>query len=135
MISFTSELDGFELPSPSERKSWLTAVLHSHQVDSAELSYIFLSDEALLQMNKEFLAHDYYTDIITFPLGTDPLEADMFISIDRVKDNALKLKVPFRDELDRVLVHGLLHLLGHNDKSDEQARLMRAQEDHWLSRR
>jgi len=88
----------------------------------------------LLEINKKYLDHDYYTDIITFPLQESPIEATIYISIDRVKENAATYKVEFKHELHRVIVHGLLHLLGHKDKTDEEQKLMSAMEDKCLDK-
>ncbi len=92
-----------------------------------------MSDEQLLAMNKQYLNHDYYTDIITFDYSESSLiSGDLFISVDRVRENAKQLKVSFNEELHRVMVHGVLHLLGFSDKSKAQAQTMRKQEDEAL---
>ncbi|HLP20324.1 MAG TPA: rRNA maturation RNAse YbeY [Chitinophagales bacterium] len=113
------------------------------------LSFIFCTDEYLLNINRQFLNHDYYTDIITFPLENSPqgIEAEIYISIDRVLDNstkygsaikkAVKVAAPFateafNNELDRVIFHGVLHLLGYKDKTTPQKAEMRKMEDKWL---
>lgn len=98
------------------------------------IQYVFLDDEALLEINKEFLNHDYYTDIITFDLSSeeDCLESDIYISLDRVKENAKNLNIIFDEELHRVLFHGILHLLGWNDASKEDEAKMREQENIWI---
>lgn len=98
------------------------------------VSYIFCSDDYLLKVNQDFLQHDYYTDIITFPLEeTDKkVEAEIYISIDRVQENATKLKVPFEEELLRVIFHGVLHLAGYRDKSSTEQKKMRKMENSWL---
>lgn len=97
-------------------------------------SYIFCSDDYLLRINQDFLKHNYYTDIITFPLSdTDQkTEAEIYISIDRVNDNALKLKVSAEHELLRVIFHGALHLAGYKDKTKEQKEIMRKKEESWI---
>ena len=98
------------------------------------LNVIFCTDEALLEINRNFLQHDYYTDIITFPLSTgfDPIQAELYISVDRVKDNAKQGGVSFKNELLRVIFHGCLHLAGYGDKSSQQIKKMREREDHYL---
>ncbi|RXK60690.1 rRNA maturation RNase YbeY [Lacibacter luteus] len=98
------------------------------------LNIIFCKDEALLQINRDFLQHDYYTDIITFPINRSKsgIEAELYISIDRVRDNAKQGAVSFRTELHRVIFHGCLHLVGYNDKSSQQIKKMREREDHYL---
>ncbi len=100
----------------------------------SNLNIIFCSDKALLQINRDFLQHDYYTDIITFPINQSKasIEAELYISIDRVKDNAKLAAVSFKEELHRVVFHGCLHLTGYNDKSSQQIKKMREREDHYL---
>lgn len=100
------------------------------------ISYIFCSDEFLLKMNKQFLGHDFYTDIITFPLNETEkeIEAEIYISVDRVKDNAAKYKAEFQEELRRVIFHGALHLMGYKDKSHADKEMMRDKENEWLHR-
>ena len=99
-----------------------------------ELNIIFCTDEALHEINRNFLQHDFYTDIITFPLstGSDPIQAELYISIDRVRDNAKQGAVSFKEELHRVIFHGCLHLTGYGDKSSQQIKKMREREDHYL---
>jgi probable rRNA maturation factor len=100
-----------------------------------DLSYVFCSDDYLLDMNKRFLNHDYYTDIITFDMGegsTSKLTGEVYISVDRVQDNASRLEVTFNEELLRVIFHGVLHLCGYNDKTKSQEKEMRATEDKYL---
>lgn len=98
------------------------------------INIIFCTDEALLAINRNFLQHDYFTDIITFPLSAkgEPVNAELYISIDRVKDNAKQGAVSFWEELHRVIFHGCLHLTGYNDKSSQQIKKMREREDHYL---
>jgi probable rRNA maturation factor len=99
-----------------------------------QLQYIFCSDEYLLEINKEHLQHNYYTDIITFDLSENPnaVIGEIYISIDRVKDNAQTYKVPFKHELLRVIFHGALHLCGYKDKTEKDQSLMRKAEDKYL---
>lgn len=98
------------------------------------IDYIFCSDEYLLNINREFLEHDFYTDIITFPLveTDEEVEAEIYISVDRVKDNAQKLKIEFDEEMQRVLFHGVLHLIGFNDKTKTEEKVMRKKENEWI---
>ena len=100
----------------------------------SNLNIIFCTDKALLQINRDFLQHDYYTDIITFPFNQSKasIEAELYISIDRIKDNAKAAAVSFKEELHRVIFHGCLHLTGYNDKSSQQIKKMREREDHYL---
>ena len=99
------------------------------------MDYIFCSDEELLQINQEFLKHDNLTDIITFDYSEEAriIEGDIFISINRVEENASKYKRPFLEELNRIMVHGVLHLIGYNDKTASQKQIMRKKENTYLS--
>ncbi len=101
----------------------------------AHINYVFCSDAYLLNINRDFLSHDYYTDIITFGLSEpgEPIEAEIYISIDRVKDNAGHLGVSFKEEMLRVIFHGALHLCGYKDKKKSDIALMREKENHYLS--
>jgi rRNA maturation RNase YbeY len=115
--------------------SWLSDTCTSENKVLEEVNLIFTSDEYLLQKNIEFLNHDYYTDIISFDYCVEDLIiGDLFISKDRVLENALDNKVDFIVELNRVIVHGVLHLCGYKDKSKEEALLMRTKEDFYLSK-
>ncbi len=98
-----------------------------------DISIVFCSDEYLLEMNRLYLHHDYYTDIITFDLGNgSAIEGELYISIDRVKDNAINMDVPYLDELHRVIIHGILHLCGYKDKKQQDVLVMRGLEDKYL---
>ena len=99
------------------------------------LSVVFMSDDDLLVINKQHLDHDFYTDIITFPIEEDDdnLEAEIYISIDRVRDNAMEFKTSFSNELLRVYLHGILHLVGYGDKTAEDKKVMRSKEQHYMS--
>lgn len=99
------------------------------------LGVVFVTDEALLEINKQFLNHDYYTDIITFTIEESDveLEAEIYISIDRITDNARELKLIPEDELLRVFLHGILHLVGYEDESDAQKAVMRSKETHYMN--
>ena len=115
--------------------TWLNSIARYHHKKIGLVSYCFMNDQDLLKINIEHLQHDYYTDIITFQLNekNEDLEADIYISIDRVKDNAKQNKVLFSIELRRVLAHGLLHLIGFKDKTKNDQTKMREAEDHALS--
>lgn len=118
-------------------KSFLTSTAESAKRPLSSLNIIFCSDEHLLGINRDFLQHDYYTDIITFDLsasGKAPLEAELYISVDRVKENAKTLGQPFYRELHRVIFHGLLHLMGYKDKQKKDQALMREMEDRLLAK-
>lgn len=116
---------------------WLSKVVGHYEKELGELSFIFCSDDYLLKMNKEHLSHDYYTDVITFNYNEgNSLSGDIFISVDRVKENSIQFgNTDLHDEISRVMVHGLLHLVGLNDKTDEDKAMMRAEEDACLSKR
>ena len=115
--------------------SWLDhlSALHNHAI--ADLNIIFVSDEELLAMNRQFLNHDYYTDIITFDMGTENkvISGELYISLDRVKDNAQREREKYLIEFVRVIAHGLLHLIGYQDKKSEQIVEMRACESQAIS--
>ncbi|GAB3333323.1 rRNA maturation RNase YbeY [Larkinella ripae] len=135
MIRFFTEDTPFNLPQKIPTRQWLTALAKREAFSVGELNYIFCSDDYLLQVNREYLDHDYYTDIITFDNSEEEnrLEGDIFISIDRVRDNASQLTVSEEQELRRVLAHGLLHLCGYGDKTDEEAQRMRQKEEESLT--
>lgn len=113
--------------------SWLKKVAASESKSIGEISLIFCTDDYLIDINRKFLNHDTYTDIISFDntLGNE-LAGDVFISVDRVKENAEVFKVDFAEELRRVMVHGLLHFCGYKDKTDDQKSVMRQKEDEKL---
>ena len=136
-IEFHSEDLDFSLSNPEQVADWIASIIEQHEFELVGLTYVFCSDDYLHQMNVEYLDHDTLTDIITFDNADEEgtVEGDIFVSIDRVRDNAQTLGIPFEDELHRVLIHGVLHLLGFKDKTDEQEALMRKQEDSCLSLR
>lgn len=112
---------------------WLKEVIISNGKRTGDISVIFCSDEYLLNVNKRFLDHDYYTDIVTFDyVEGDKISGDIFISVDRIADNASTYNVSFSDELYRVLVHGILHLLGYKDKTVEEKNEMTENENNYL---
>lgn len=114
-------------------QKWLTSLINAHQKNIGFINFVFCDDEYLLQINRNYLNHDYYTDIITFPYRQDAvLESDVFISLDTVKDNAKDLNIDFQQELLRVVAHGVLHLLGYNDKTPQDASAMRMAEDEAI---
>ena len=114
---------------------WLSAVAREHGHSIGELTYVLLSDKALLDYNRRYLDHDEYTDVITFDGQTGTgVSGDILISYDRVKENAATFGVSAQNELRRVMVHGLLHLLGHRDKTKAQRAEMRVLEDRYLAR-
>lgn len=134
-ISFFSDNVEFSLSNEMGICFWLNDLTNNEGREIEDLKVVFVSDDKLLEMNKEFLGHDYYTDIITFPSEGDGISGELYISIDRVRDNALKEKVELKEEVHRVIVHGLLHLLSYDDKSDEDKKHMRLREDFYLNLR
>jgi rRNA maturation RNase YbeY len=136
-INFFVEDIDFKLPFPRKTSNWIKSVVHKEKKQIKELNYIFCSDEHLRQINLTYLKHKTYTDIVTFDNTEDEsvLEGDIFISIDRVKENAKKFDTLFLDELNRVMIHGALHLIGYSDKSVKAKTLMRKKEDACLSLR
>jgi probable rRNA maturation factor len=134
MIRFFTEDIAFDLPQKQKVRKWLNALANAESCVIGDLNYIFCSDDYLLDVNRQYLDHDYYTDIITFDNSEseERLDGDIFVSIDRVQDNAQALGVAFEVELRRVLAHGLLHLSGYGDKSEAEERTMRAKEDFYL---
>lgn len=114
-------------------KSWIKSVAEKRGFKVGEISYIFCSDDYLLDINKTYLKHDFYTDIITFDYtDAKKISGDLYISIDRVRDNAQELNLGFEQELHRVIIHGVLHLLGLKDKTEEEAKEMRKAEEECL---
>lgn len=133
-IRFYNESIRFTIKHPRKISSWLKSIAKSGGADSLELTYIFCSDQYLWQLNKSYLQHDTLTDIITFDYSEKKaLVGEIYISIDRVRENASKFEVSLDQELNRVVVHGLLHLLGFKDKTKAQKLLMRKKEDACLS--
>lgn len=134
-VHFFSEDTSFQLEGSDSYSSWVNQIISNHSFELQDLNYIFCSDDYLLKINQEHLNHDYYTDIITFDNSESPaeIEGDIFISVDRVTENAKENSSPFQNELSRVLAHGLLHLFGFSDKTDEEKKVMREKEDACIS--
>jgi len=125
----------FRCPERKNIRSWLSDFAVHHKRNIHEVAVIFCSDEYLLEINRAHLDHDYYTDIITFDYAeNDSLHADLFLSIDRIKENATLHKQLFFNELLRVIIHGHLHLVGYKDKTENEASIMREREDYWVQR-
>jgi len=135
-ISFHLE-DTIDHPFPTQEKefiTWLENVGKAELKNISSLTYIFCSDEYILDINIKYLGHDYYTDIITFPYREgDDIESDLYISLERVKENAEDFEVAFDEELKRVMVHGLLHLIGYSDKSEDDIHVMREKENYYIA--
>ncbi len=133
-ISFHVEEIDFELANADSIANWLEQVLEMEDKALNSLSIILCSDSYLHNLNVEYLQHDTLTDVITFPYtrAGKPIEGDIFISIDRIKENASQFNSTFQHELHRVMVHGVLHLAGYLDKTPEEATIIRAKEDFYL---
>ena len=113
---------------------WIKTVIKNLNKKLGDITYIFCSDAEILRINQSFLNHDYYTDIITFDYTEgDKLSGDLFISLETVQSNAIKFKTEFNEELRRVMIHGVLHLCGYNDKTSEEQKVMRAKENEALA--
>ena len=135
MISFLATGVPSAFRDRERLRTWLTAVAKDHGHSIGELNYVLMSDKALLQYNREFLQHDEFTDVITFDGQTGTgVSGDVLMSLDRIQDNAKSFGVSTQHELRRVMVHGLLHLLGHSDKSIAKRKAMSALEDTYLAR-
>lgn len=128
MIEFHYEVD-FQVDNELEFRDWLTRICTSEGFEVSDLNFIFCSDEVLLGMNIKYLEHDNYTDIISFDYTEGmTIAGDIFISVDRLKENAILFGVSFNEELLRVMAHGVLHLIGYKDKSKDESEMMRAKE-------
>lgn len=136
MIDFCfEEIDSFEFNQP-QVNSWLADAVVKEGYLLGEISVVFCSDDYLLEINKKHLEHDYYTDIITFNYNEDNcVSGDLFISVTRVEENASEFNVLFLEELKRVLVHGVLHLCGYKDKTEEDILIMRSKENYYLKQK
>jgi len=134
VINFFEEDISYKLKNKSQVRCWITETISAEGSRLKELNYIFCSDVYLLQINQQYLSHDTYTDIITFDNSEEEgsIVGDIFISIDRIRENAAKFEVAERDELHRVMVHGALHLLGYGDKKPAEKKRMTEKEDFYL---
>lgn len=133
-INFFNE--DVDLPKIKKRNTvaWIKQVIDEHCKKVGDVSFIFCSDTYLLDVNKQYLDHDYFTDVITFDyVEGDVVSCDIFISVDRVEENAKSFSTSFSNELNRVIIHGILHLLGYNDKTDTDKLIMTGKEDLYLN--
>ena len=136
VVHFFQEETRFKLPHPRITRRWLLDVVRSEKSELVAVNFIFCSDRYLTRMNVQYLAHDTFTDVITFDYGNpSAIQGDVFISIERVRENAKKFETDFDKELHRVMVHGILHLIGYSDKTKGAKALMRKKEDAYLSLR
>lgn len=134
----TYNTDGVKMPSIKKRENtaWVKAVAASYGKRVGEIAYIFVDDEKILEVNHQYLGHDYYTDIITFDYCEgDVISGDLFISLDTVRTNAEQVGATYEEELHRVIIHGILHLCGINDKGPGEREIMEAAEDKALALR
>ena len=133
-IYYHSECD-FHLEKVNSISNWIEETIYTEKKTLGEITYIFCDDEYLLKKNQKYLPHETLTDIITFDYSEEnTLSADIFISVERVKENALIFAVRFEKEIKRVIIHGVLHLIGYKDKSENEAQEMRNKEDFYLSK-
>jgi probable rRNA maturation factor len=133
MIEFFSETD-FSLDQPEVFSKWINTVLKSEGFTEGDISYVFCDDEYLHKINLEYLNHDTLTDIISFDYSVGKqIHGEIYISIERVKENALEFNEPFEKELQRVVIHGILHFMGYKDKSPEEEELMRKKENEAIA--
>ena len=134
-IQFFEEDISYKLKNKPLVRQWIKDTIIAEGFKLKELTYVFCSDAYLLPMNQQYLDHDTYTDIITFDNSEKKgiIEGDIFISIDRIRENALKFNSGEANELHRVIIHGALHLLGYQDKTAEKKKIMTGKEDHYLS--
>lgn len=136
-IKYFSEDISFEIPKPRKTALWINNVVNTEKAKVDQLNFIFCSDAFLIDLNVRFLNHNTFTDVITFNWSNirNVINGEIYISVERVRENAKNLKVEFLDELNRVMVHGVLHLLGYSDKKSREKKLMREKEDSYLSLR
>jgi len=136
-INFFEEGTAFRISKKTALRHWIKGTVKAEGFKLNELSYIFCSDDYLLQINLQYLNHDTYTDIITFDNSDteNVISGDIFISVDRVRENALNYHIAENDELHRVMIHGALHLLGYTDKTPADKEVMTSKEDLYLSKR
>ncbi|SDS42122.1 rRNA maturation RNase YbeY [Winogradskyella sediminis] len=135
MISFNYETD-FILENKDQLERWISNTITEENCREGEINYIFCSDDYLHKLNVDFLDHDTLTDVISFDYSVGKeLHGDIYISVDRVKENASDFQVSFKDEIARVIIHGVLHYCGYKDKTDADEKVMRSKEDHYLAKR
>jgi probable rRNA maturation factor len=135
MVYFHYSLQKNKVRYAGAIKKWLTNVAKAEHKKISRIDYFFVSDAELLAINQSQLGHDYYTDILTFPYAYQPIQSEIYISMDRINDQANIYKVSRRDELHRVMVHGLLHLCGYDDRSKAKKQIMTGKEDYYLLKR
>ena len=133
-VYFFFEKTGFSLRNRSDLKNYIESLFKKEKTPLRLINYVFCSDKRLLDINKTYLKHDFYTDIISFDLSSEPQKvAEIYISVDRVRENAQALGVSFKNELHRVIFHGALHICGYKDKNKKDRELMRKKENAYLT--
>ena len=134
-IVFQSDISSFKLSNKNKLKGFIKELLHKEGFSLGTINFRFCDDAEILEVNRNFLNHDYYTDVITFPLNDegDKIDADILISVDTVLSNSLIQKVRFTQELHRVIIHSILHLCGFGDKTTKEIKMIRKKEDEYLS--
>jgi rRNA maturation RNase YbeY len=134
VIEFFSEDIDFKLINASKTSNWIDSSIINELKERGNLNFIFCSDDYLLKINQDYLQHDTYTDIVTFNyVKKNLISGDLFISIDRIKENAKHANIDFNIELHRVIIHGVLHLIGYDDKKPSDSQEIRAKEDFYLA--
>jgi len=136
-VNFFSEQTDFSLTKPSPTKDWVLMIISREAFQSGNINFIFTNDEHLHEINMKYLNHNTFTDIITFDTSEEESEiaGDIFISVERVRDNAKTLRTSFDEEIHRVIIHGVLHLMGYSDSTKEEKEAMRKKEEACLSLR
>lgn len=137
-MAITYQTEGIKMPDIKKRETtkWIKAVAATYEKRIGEIAYIFCSDEKILEVNRQYLQHDYYTDIITFDYCEgNRLSGDLFISLETVKTNSEQFNTPYEEELHRTIIHGILHLCGINDKGPGEREIMEAAENKALAMR
>ena len=136
LIHFHNADTSYVLKNKRSISSWIRLVIKEEEKQLEEISYVFCSDDYLLKINQEHLNHNTYTDIITFDYTEgEVISSEIYISVDRVKENAKNLSITAPDEMHRIIIHGVLHLCGYQDKSEQLAKEMRSKEDYYLTKR
>lgn len=134
-VHFFTKGYNFNLKNKRLLKKWIQHVIEHHNYKLGDINYIFTDVDQIIEINNQYLKHNYPTDIITFPFSDFPIiSADIYICIPVVKENAQQYNQSFVNELHRVLIHGILHLVGFEDSTDDEQKIMREQEDYWINR-
>jgi probable rRNA maturation factor len=134
-IFFTCHDIELDIADAAAWVEWIRETVEEEGFELTRIDYIFCSDDFLLEVNRTHLDHDFYTDIITFPLNANPIIAEIYISVERVRENARAYSKSFLDELHRVMIHGILHLCGYNDHEENDIDIIRRKEEYYLGKR